>query len=154
MTEYPPGGGPPPRALTEVDLLAVVAGTNQGILATVNRAGFPHMTNMVYGWDAGTRTALFSTTARRAKVRQLRANPHAALHVSGGDFFSFVVAEGEAVLSGPSTTPGDAIGRELLALRPDLPDHDHDAFLNQMVVDERMLIRLRVARLYGTALEI
>jgi PPOX class probable F420-dependent enzyme len=154
VTDYPPGSGPPPKLLTEADALAAIAATRQGILATVNRAGYPHLTNMIYTWDEPTRTALFMTTAERVKVRHLRNNPHAALHVSGGDFWSFVVAQGEAELSEPSTVPGDAVGQELLLLHPEIQEHDRAAFFKQMVVDQRLLIRLKVTKFYGTALDI
>ena len=54
-----------------------------------------------------------------------------------------------------TTVPGDAIGRELLALTPGFEDSaDEAAFLGQMVEDRRVVIRLRVSRLYGTALDV
>lgn len=132
-------------------MLAVVAATNQGVLATVNKAGFPHLTNMLYRWDAEAGAVKFSTTATRAKVRQLRANPHAALHVSGADFWSFVVVEGIAELSEPSATPGDAVGQELLALSPHIKPEEQAAFFEQMVIDQRLVISLKMSRIYGTS---
>jgi PPOX class probable F420-dependent enzyme len=135
-------------------MLAVLAASTQGVLATVNKAGFPHLTNMLYQWDAEALTARFMTGSTRAKVRQLRANPQAALHVSGGDFWSFVVAEGRAELSEPSTARGDAVGLELLAMSPHIQPHEHEAFLDQMVIDQRMVIRLKASRIYGTALQV
>ncbi len=61
---------------------------------------------MLYAWDAEERTVRFSTTADRVKVKQLRRDPRAALHVPGGDVWSFAVAEGEAEVSGVTTVPG------------------------------------------------
>jgi hypothetical protein len=96
-----------------------------------------------------------STTAGRLKARQLAANPHAALHVAGPDVWSFAVAEGEAEVSEPSTVPGDAVGRELLSMVPLFADPAaEEAFLAQQAAERRVVIRLRVTRLYGTALDI
>jgi hypothetical protein len=96
-----------------------------------------------------------STTADRLKVRQLRHDPHAALHVNGGDVWSFAVAEGEAEVSEPTTVPGDAVGRELLALTSGFDEpQDEASFLADLVAERRVVIRIRVSRLYGTALDI
>jgi PPOX class probable F420-dependent enzyme len=126
-----------------------------GTLATVKRSGHPHLTTMVYSWDAESRTVRFSTTADRVKVKHLRREPRAALHVQGGDVWSFAVAEGDAEVSEPTTVPGDTVGRELLAMIPaGAQPEDEDAFLGQLVDERRVVIRLRVERLYGTALDI
>jgi PPOX class probable F420-dependent enzyme len=154
MTDtYPPGAGPVGRVLTENEILEIL-GTHQfGVLATNKRDGHPHLTTLAYVWDVKARTARISTTAGRAKPRQLRRDPKTALHVSGGDAFSFAVAEGEATLSTVSTTPGDETGLELLAMNSQFDQPEtRDAFLKQMVADERQVIRLHVSRLYGFAL--
>ncbi|WP_020673470.1 PPOX class F420-dependent oxidoreductase [Amycolatopsis nigrescens] len=150
-----PGSGPGPKALSGDDLDGILAAHQFGVLASNKRNGRPHLTTMAYVWDPAERVLRISTTADRAKVRQLRRDPRAALHVSGGDFWSFVVAEGEVELSEISTTPGDAAGRELLKLRPPFDDPaEENAFLEQMVADRRLVIRLRVERTYGTALDL
>lgn len=126
-----------------------------GTLATVKRSGHPHLTTMAYTWDAEARIVRFSTTADRVKVQHLRRNPRAALHVSGGDVWSFAVAEGEAVVSESTTVPGDAVGRELLGLIPTAArPADEAAFLEELVAERRVVIRLKVDRLYGTALAV
>jgi hypothetical protein len=90
------------------------------VLASVRRSGHPHLSTVLYHWDPKERVLRISTTADRLKVRQLRHDPHATLHVTGPNVWSFAVAvaiaEGEAEVSGVTTMPGDAIGRELLAL--------------------------------------
>ncbi|CAM5486969.1 TIGR03618 family F420-dependent PPOX class oxidoreductase [Streptomyces hirsutus] len=97
----------------------------------------------------------FSTTADRAKPKHLRRDPRAALHVRGGDVWSFAVAEGEAEVSEVTTVPGDAVGLELLALVPEAAKpEDEAAFLEQLVAERRVVVRLKVDRLYGTALDI
>ncbi len=110
---------------------------------------------MLYSWDPEARVVRFSTTADRVKVGHLRRDPRAALHVQGGDVWSFAVAEGEAEVSETTTVPGDAVGRELLAMIPEAAKpEDEDAFLRQLVAERRVVIRLKVDRLYGTALDI
>jgi hypothetical protein len=109
---------------------------------------------MIFTWDADERVIRFSSAEGRIQVDHLRRDPRAALHVQGGDVFSYAVAEGEAQVSEPSAEPGDATGRELLAMVGGLNDAaDETAFSQQMVKDRRVVIRLRVSRLYGTALD-
>jgi PPOX class probable F420-dependent enzyme len=147
--------GPAPRHLSD-DALSDLLGRQQfGTLATVKRSGHPHLTTMVYHWDPETRVVRFSTTADRVKVAHLRRDSRAALHVQGGDVWSFAVAEGEAAVSDVTTEPGDAVGRELLGIIPDgARPADPDAFLRQLVDERRVVVRLKVDRLYGTALDI
>jgi PPOX class probable F420-dependent enzyme len=147
--------GPAPRPLDD-EILSNLLGKQQfGTLATVKRSGHPHLTTMLYSWDAEARLVRFSTTADRIKVRHLRRNPQAALHVQGGDVWSFAVAEGEAEVSGITTVRGDAVGRELLGMIPKAAKpEDEDAFLEQQVAERRVVIRLKADRLYGTALNI
>ncbi|MFI8307771.1 pyridoxamine 5'-phosphate oxidase family protein [Streptomyces sp. NPDC085927] len=146
---------PAPRPLSD-EALSRLLGTQQfGTLATVRSSGHPHLTTMVYRWDPETRVVRFSTTADRAKPKHLRRDPRAALHVQGGDVWSFAVAEGEAEVSEVTTVPGDAVGRELLGLVPDAAKpKDEAAFLEQLVAERRVVVRLKVDRLYGTALDI
>ncbi|WP_369194321.1 PPOX class F420-dependent oxidoreductase [Streptomyces djakartensis] len=147
--------GPTPRSLSDEDASRLLAGQQFGTLATVKRSGHPHQTTMVYSWDAPSRTLRFSTTADRIKVRHLRHDPRASLHVQGGDVWSFAVAEGEAEISDATASPGDAVGLELLAMIPDFAKpQDEGAFLRQQVEERRVVIRLRVNRLYGTAIDV
>lgn len=110
---------------------------------------------MLYSWDPETRIVRLSTTADRIKVKHLRHDPRAALHVQGDDLWSFAVAEGEAEVSEMTTVPGDAIGRELLTMIPEAAKPQEEAaFLENSVAERRMITRLKVDRLYGTALDI
>lgn len=150
-----PGAGPAPRSLSERELSQLLGTQQFGVLASVKRGGHPHLSTVLYHWDPTERTVRISTTADRLKVRQLRRDPHAALHVTGPNVWSFAVAEGEAEISDVTTAPGDATGRELLAMTPGFDDPaDEAAFLRQLVADRRVAIRIRVSRLYGTALDV
>ncbi|MGW3668197.1 PPOX class F420-dependent oxidoreductase [Streptomyces sp. NPDC005141] len=148
-------GNPAPRPLSDKALSDLLAGGQFGTFATNKLSGRPHLTTMVYSWDPEGRIVRFSTTADRIKVKHLRRDPRAALHVSGGDVWSFAVAEGEAAVSESTAVPGDAVGRELLEMIPDTArPEDEGAFLEQLVTERRVVIRLKVDRLYGTALDI
>ncbi|THA70569.1 TIGR03618 family F420-dependent PPOX class oxidoreductase [Streptomyces sp. A0642] len=154
-TEPPPGAGPAPRVLTGEELSRLLANQQFGVLASVRSTGHPHLTTVLYSWDAEERVVRVSSTADRLKPRQLRTDPHAALHVQGPDPFSFAVAEGEAEVSAAAAVPGDAVSLELLSMTPGFEDQDAEAaFLAQVVADRRVVIRIRVSRLYGTALDI
>ncbi|MGC5013439.1 TIGR03618 family F420-dependent PPOX class oxidoreductase [Streptosporangium sp. DT93] len=147
--------GPAPRVLTDGELVSLIGRQQFGVLATVKRSGHPHLSTVLYNWDPEERIVRISTTNDRLKARQARDNPRLALHVNGPDIWSFAVAEGDAEVSEITTTPGDAIGRELLALTPGFENPAQEAaFLRQTVREQRVVIRLRVSRLYGTALDI
>ncbi|WP_112466923.1 PPOX class F420-dependent oxidoreductase [Streptomyces triticisoli] len=146
---------PAPHTLSDEALSELLGKQRFGTLATVKRTGHPHLTTMLYSWDAEARIVRLSTTADRVKVKHLRRDPHAALHVQGGDVWSFAVAEGRAEVSEVTTVAGDAVGRELLGIVPrDARPEDEDAFLEQLVAEHRVVVRLQVDRLYGTALDI
>jgi PPOX class probable F420-dependent enzyme len=86
---------------SEDDLWRLVAAGRQGVLAT----GRPQLSNVLYLADAARRVLRISTTARRVKARNLARDPRAALHVSGGDFWQYAVAEGTATLSAVASVP-------------------------------------------------
>lgn len=150
-----PANGPAPRALTDVELSRLLAEHRFGVLATVRSTGHPHLSTVFHHWSPEERVLRVSTTVDRVKVRQLRRDARVALHVSGPDVFSFAVAEGEAEVSGPTTSPGDAVGRELLSVTGGFADpREEAAFLDAQVAERRAVIRIRVDRLYGTALDL
>ncbi|MET7369369.1 TIGR03618 family F420-dependent PPOX class oxidoreductase [Streptomyces sp. NPDC005566] len=147
--------GPAPRVLTDQELSQILRERQFGVLASVRSTGHPHLSTVLYRWTGEDRTVRVSTTADRLKARMLRRDPHASLHVRGADDWSFAVAEGEAEVSQESVVAGDAIGRELLSLTPGFDDPaDEAAFLAQAVAERRVVIRIRVSHLYGTALDI
>jgi PPOX class probable F420-dependent enzyme len=152
---YEPGRGPGLVTLSK-DVLAELLGSHQiGTLATNKRNGHPHLSTVAYAWSPSERVIRIRSRADRVKVRQLARDSRSALHVSGPDNMSFVVAEGEAEVSPVSIVPGDAIGRELLTMLPPFGrPEDEAAFLNNAVEDKPVVIRLRVSRLYGGALDV
>ncbi len=153
-SDYGPGQGPSARPLTDDEPARILGRQQFGVLATVKRDGHPHLASMVFTWDAEERIIRFSSAEGRIKVSHLRRDPRATLHAQGDSVLAYAVAEGEAQVSEPSTEPGDPTGRELLAMAGDFDNPaDETAFLERMVKDRRVVIRLRVSRLYGIALD-
>ncbi|MFF9620557.1 pyridoxamine 5'-phosphate oxidase family protein [Streptomyces griseosporeus] len=145
---------PTARSLSDEALSDLLSRQQFGTLATTKRSGHPHLTTMVYSWDPDARIVRFSTTADRIKVAHLRRDPRAALHVQGPDVWSFAVAEGTAEVSDVTAAPGDAVGRELLAMLPESArPQDEEAWLARQVEERRVVVRLKAERLYGTAID-
>jgi PPOX class probable F420-dependent enzyme len=136
-------------------LLDLIAANQQGVLAAITRAGYPHLTNVLYVWDPVKQIARVSTTADRVKGRILRRDPRAALHVAGAHFWSFAVGEGDTELSAVAQTPGDEACSELLEVHASFYGEikDKDAFYRQMIEAKRVVVRLRVNRVYGVLLD-
>jgi PPOX class probable F420-dependent enzyme len=132
----------------------IIEATSKGVLATVKRDGHPQLSNIYYVWDPEERIARISTTADRVKARVLARNPAAALYVSGAHFYAWAVAEGDAELSPVTTEPGDAAARELLPIYEAFTGpQDEEKLFPKLVEEKRLVIRLRVTRVYGVVLE-
>jgi PPOX class probable F420-dependent enzyme len=139
----------------EQELLDLIAANREGVLAAVTGRGYPHLTNVLYVWDGEERVARVSTTAVRVKGRILRRNPHAALHVAGPHFWSYAVGQGDAETSEVATSSGDDACRELLEVHSAFYGaiEDEEAFYLQMIEAKRLVVRLRVTRVYGVMLD-
>lgn len=135
-------------------LLGLIAGSRQGVLATIAADGRPQLSNVLYVWDPAGRVARISTTADRAKARNLRRDPRGALHVAGRHFWQYAVADGPVTLSAVASEPADEACRELLAVHSVFyGEIDEDEFYPQMIAGRRLVVRLHARRAYGVALE-
>lgn len=139
------------RDVFDDKLLALLAGNSLGVLATLKRDGRPQLSNVSYFFDARTVTISVSITEPRAKTRNLRRDPRAAIHVSSDDGWAYAVAEGDAVLSPPAANPGDDTVTGLVELYRNISgEHeDWDDYRRAMVDDRRVLMRLPVSHVYG-----
>lgn len=81
--EQKPGAEPAPQVLTQEELFRLLRDQQFGVLASIRPSGHPHLSTVLYHWSPKERVLRISTTADRLKVRQLRRDPHAALHVNG-----------------------------------------------------------------------
>lgn len=123
---------------------------HRGMLATVKRDGRPQLSNVVYVYTDGA--IRISVTDDRAKTANLRRDPRASFHVSP-DFWTYAVAEGTAELTPVAQSPDDATVDELVDIyRAVSGEHpDWTEFREAMVAQRRLVIRVRVDRLYGQA---
>jgi PPOX class probable F420-dependent enzyme len=135
---------------TESELWDLVGSRREGVLATIRRGGLPQLSNVLYLPGPGGRTVRISTTADRLKARVLARDPRAVLHVSGGDFWAYAVAEGRATLTAAAAEPGDEACRELLEVHSAFyGSQDEDAFFAEMTARRRLVIRLDLERVHG-----
>jgi len=117
---------------------------------TLRPDGLPQLSNVVHavGDDAVVRV---STTADRAKYRNLQRRPWAALKFDVGSFWSYAVIEGAVELSPVASTVEDATADELVELYRSISgEHpDWSDYRASMVADRRVVVRLRPERAYG-----
>jgi PPOX class probable F420-dependent enzyme len=123
---------------------------HQSTLTTLRSNGLPQLSNVVHavGQDGVLRV---STTADRAKYRNLQRRPWAALKFDAGTFWSYAVIEGTVELSLVAAAVDDATVEELVGLyRAISGEHPHwDEYRASMVADRRVVIRLTPQRAYG-----
>ena len=141
------------------DALDFVRRRHQGVLVTRRRDGRPQLSNIAYalgggmnGSSNGDGLVRISTTASRAKARNLLRDPAASLYVAGDTFWSFVVVDGTAELSAVTTAPSDAVADELVELYRAASGQEHpdwDEFRAAMVTEGRLVVRLRPVHAYG-----
>ena len=125
--------------------------TRQSTLVTLKSDGKPQLSNVLHtvGEDGLIRV---SVTDDRAKTRNLRREPWAALHLNVGTFWSYVVIEGDVTLSDVTTEPGDAASDELVEVYRGTAGQEHpdwDDYRRAMVEEQRLVIRLAPRRAYG-----
>jgi PPOX class probable F420-dependent enzyme len=130
---------------------ALLAGSRLGVLATIKKDGRPQLSPITPHYDREAETIYVSITEGRAKTANLRRDPRAALEVTSGDGWSWATAEGSVTLTGPSTDPN---GPEVQALvdyyRAAAGEHpDWAEYRAAMVADRRVLMALKVERVYG-----
>ncbi|MDJ0343129.1 PPOX class F420-dependent oxidoreductase [Streptomyces sp. H10-C2] len=123
----------------------------RGALVTLKRDGRPQLSNVGYTYDEKSHTIRISVTDDRAKTRNLRRDPRASLYVSTPDLGAYLIAEGDAELTPVTTDPQDATADELVEVyRAISGEHpDWDEYRAAMVTDRRLVVRLRVTKVYG-----
>jgi PPOX class probable F420-dependent enzyme len=123
--------------------LAWLAERHQAVLVTLRADGSPQSSNLSYALVDGL--AKVSLTEDRAKTRNLRRDPRAVLHVLGDSFWQYQSVRATAELSPVTTTPGDAVGRELLEVYEAIagqPHPDPQEFFQAMVDERRLVLTL------------
>jgi PPOX class probable F420-dependent enzyme len=132
------------------DALEAARATHHSVLTTIRRDGKPQLSNVLhYVRDDGV--VIVSTTADRAKYKNLRREPWAALKVDGSSVWSYAVIEAEAAFSAVAADPHDAAVEELVEyFRNTGGEHDDwDEYRRAMVSERRVVVRLTPTRAYG-----
>ena len=139
------------RVMTQDPLLTLFSEGHDGVLVTLKRDGRPQLSNVNHAYDPDERILRVSLTDDRAKTRNLRRDPRASYHVTTTDRWAYAVAEGTADLTPVARDPHDETVEELIrlyrAVRGEHPDWDD--YRAAMVRDRRLVLRLRVERVYG-----
>lgn len=132
------------------DALATARDNRESVLTTIRRNGRPQLSNVLHAVGADGLIRI-STTADRAKFKNLQREPWAALHVNGGSHWSYAVIEGDVTLSAVAADPDDDAVDELVELYRSLAgEHDDwDAYRAAMVSERRAVVRISPTRAYG-----
>jgi PPOX class probable F420-dependent enzyme len=138
-------------APTGFDPHALLAEARLGVLATLKADGRPQLSPVTPYYDREAGLLHVSMTEGRAKTANLRRDPRAALEVTSSDGWAWATAEGAVTLTGPGTDPD---GPEVRALvdyyRAAAGEHpDWAEYRAAMVADRRVLMTMRVERVYG-----
>ncbi|OAT66759.1 pyridoxamine 5'-phosphate oxidase [Mycobacteroides immunogenum] len=141
-------------ASDQFDPYALIAGSRLGILATIKSNGLPQLSPVTPYYDQDKGVIYVSMTDGRAKTVNLRRDPRAALEFTSSDGRSWATAEGSVTLTGPGADPN---GPEVEALvdyyRGAAGEHpDWQEYRSVMVSDRRVLMALKVDRVYGQKL--
>jgi len=139
--------------MTDDPLKKLIRARDLGVLATIHADGRPHLSTITYEVDDAVSLVRISITDGRVKTRNLRRDGRAVLHVSSSDGWSWAAAEGIAELSPVARDRHDETVEELIEVYRNIAgEHpDWDDYRRAMVDDARLVLRLRVNRLYGHA---
>jgi len=119
--------------------LAFADGRRNGLLTTLRADGRPQQSVILFVPDGNRFT--ISLTDTRAKTRNLRRDPRAALFVVGDNIYTWVSLDGTVELSDVATTP-DGPTADLLVeyyRRGNGEHEDWAAYRNAMVDDHRLI---------------
>ena len=124
--------------------LAFAADHRNGLLTTLRRDGRPQQSVIFFQADGDRFT--ISLTATRAKTKNLRRDPRAALYVWSDDVFVWAGFDGHVELSEVAQSTDDAVVDQLVAYyRSGMGEHEDWAAYRQAMVDDQRLIATFVA---------
>ena len=132
------------------DAVGFARTTTDSVLTTIRRDGRPQLSNVLHAVFADG-TIRISTTADRAKGRNLAREPWAALHVTQADFRAYAVIEADVDLTPVAADPHDASADMLVEHYRALfgEQDDWEPFRARQVAQRRLLALLRPTRAYG-----
>ncbi|WP_078281327.1 PPOX class F420-dependent oxidoreductase [Mycobacteroides franklinii] len=141
-------------ASDQFDPHALIAGSRIGVLATIKSNGLPQLSPVTPFYDQDKSIIYVSMTDGRAKTANLRRDPRAALEVTSSDGRAWATAEGSVTLTGPGTDPNSPEVEALVDYyRGAAGEHpDWQEYRAVMVSDRRVLMALKIERVYGEKL--
>ena len=136
------------RRVDRAAMLAFLRERTHGVLLTTRRAGRPQASPVTYGVDPSGRVVV-STYPDRAKVRNAGRDATASLVALSDDFDGpWLQVDGTADVR----TGAEAVEGLVEYYRAAAGEHpDWDEYRAAMVSDRRLVLRIRVTRLYGIA---
>ncbi len=124
--------------------LSFAGGRNHGLLTTLRADGRPQQSMILFVPDGDRFT--ISLTDTRAKTRNLRRDPRAALYVPGDNAYTWVSLDGTVELSDVATTPDGPVADLLVEYyRRGNGEHEDWAAYRRAMVDDRRLIAVFTA---------
>jgi PPOX class probable F420-dependent enzyme len=119
--------------------LDFAADRRNALLTTLRRDGRPQQSVVFYLLDGDRFT--ISLTATRAKTKNLRRDPRAALYVPGDDVFEWAGFDGHVELTDVAQRPDDPVVDRLVDYyrRGNGEHEDWDAYRRAMVEDQRLV---------------
>lgn len=119
--------------------LSFASGRRNTLLTTLRKDGRPQQSVVFYLLDEDRFT--ISLTADRAKTRNLRRDPRAALFVPSDDVFVWAGFDGTVALSEVAASPDDPVVDRLVDYyRRGNGEHEDWAAYRQAMVDDRRLV--------------
>ncbi|MEU4442363.1 PPOX class F420-dependent oxidoreductase [Actinosynnema sp. NPDC050801] len=136
---------------TGFDPLALLARSELAVLATIKADGRPQLSPVLPSYDPDAGVVRVSTTARTAKVANLRRDPRVALEVTGEGGTAWATVEGTVTMTGPGTDPhGPEVDALVEYYRAAAGEHpDWDDYRAVMVSDRRVLLTIAIDHVYG-----
>jgi len=124
--------------------LVFAAGRRNALLTTLRADGRPQQSVIFFEADGDRFT--ISLTDNRAKTKNLRRDPRAALFIPSDDVFTWVGLDGRVELSPVAQSPDDAVVDRLVDyFRRSNGEHQNWAEYRQSMVDDQRLVATFIA---------
>ena len=124
---------------------------HNAVCTTFRRNGAAQLSIVTSGLYGGA--AAFTTTADRAKHRNLDRDPRCTLLVSHADWRPFLVLEGNATVLSQDNTPAEELRvafREVFRAASGKEHPNWDEYDRVMVEDRRVIVIVTPEHVYGT----
>jgi uncharacterized protein len=126
------------------EAMEYLAGTTRGVLATSRRDGRPQLSKISYTLDDDGEIKI-SVTEDRAKTKNVRRDPRVSMSVIGDNWWNNLVVEGTARIIDQDPLP---LLRHVYERIAGKPHPDWDEFNEAMIRDRRVVMTIKIERLY------